>query len=181
MAGDLEPDPNYPELSFGVARFKNVDEVRIRGIEFKAHKRFANGFILHGGLAYTHGEDGDGNLIPTIAPFKALAGIGYDGGNWGADLTGIFVGKYRDDYADPNRVDTTFDAPSYAIANLNTWWEPAFFNGLRIQAGVKNLFDKTYYDALSLRNVDLTAAAAQPLEFYSSPGRAFILSATQKF
>lgn len=178
---DLMPDPNYPELPFGVSRYVNLDEVELSGIEVKAHKRFYNGFKLHGGLAYTYGKDGDGNLLPTVAPFKAIVGIGYDRETWGVDLTGIFVGKYRDDYADPTRVDTTFDAPSYAIANLSTWWEPTFVNGMRIQAGVKNLFDETYYDALALRNVNLSAASSQPLEFYSSPGRAFVLSVTQKF
>jgi len=178
---DLMPDPNYPELPFGVARYVNLADVEMSGVEAKAHKQFYNGLRLHGGLAYTYGKDGDGNLIPTVAPFKAIVGIGYERETWGVDLTGIFVGKYRDDYGDPTRVDSTFDAPSYAIANLSTWWEPTFVHGMRIQAGVKNLFDETYYDALALRNVNLTSSAAQPLEFYSSPGRAFVVSVTQKF
>lgn len=173
-------DPAYPTLGV-VSRFVNISEVQLTGVELRAHKRFANGFIVHGGLAYTYGEDGDGNYLPTVAPIKGLAGIGYEGDNWGIDLTGIFVGKYRDDFADPNRADTTFDAPGYAIANLSTWWEPTFVKGLRIQATVKNLFDETYYDALTLRSVNLSSTATQPLEFYSAPGRSFILSATHKF
>ena len=183
ILADADPtlDPNFPGLFTGVFRFRNIDEVEIRGIEAKAHKRFYNGFIVHGGLAYTYGKDGDGNLLPTIAPFKGIIGVGYDRETWGVDLTGIFVGKYRDDFGDPTRVDTTFDAPSYAIANLSAWWEPAAINGMRLQASVKNLFDETYYDALSVRSVNLSSSAAQPVEFYSSPGRSFILSLTQKF
>lgn len=181
VAGDLTPDPAYPTLPFGVARFYNIDEVQISGVELKAHKRFSNGIRLHGGLAYTYGEDGDGNLVPTIAPIKGLLGIGYDEENWGVNLTGIFVGKYRDDYADSSRADTTFDAPGFAIANLSAWWEPTFVSGLRIQGTIKNLFDETYYEALALRTVNLSASAAQPQEFYSAPGRTFILSATHRF
>lgn len=181
VAGDLAPDPNFPQLPFGVARFENIDEVEISGVELRAHKFFSNGIRLHGGLAYAYGEDGDGNLVPTIAPFKAIAGIGYVSDYWGVDFTGIFVGRYRDDFADPARVDTTFDAPSYAIANLSAWWEPSMIKGMRIQAGVKNLFDTTYYDALAVRNVNLSATSSQPEEFYSSYGRTYVMSLTQKF
>lgn len=177
----LVPDPAYPSLPFGIQKFINIDEVTIKGVELRAHKRFDNGIRIHGALVYAHGEDGDGNYLPTIAPIKGIVGIGYEGVNWGVDLTGIFVGKYRDDFADPTTVDTTFDAPGYAIANLSGWWEPTFIPGMRIQAIVKNLFDETYYDALALRLVNLSASAAQPLEFYSAPGRTFIISATHKF
>ena len=176
----LLPDPNYPSLPFGVSKFINIDEVQISGIELKAHRRFSNGIGLHGAFVYAHGEDGNGNHVPTIAPVKGIVGISYESVNWGVDLTGIFVGKYNDDFGD-NRTDTTFDAPGYAIANLSGWWEPSFMNGLRIQAAVKNLFDETYYDALAVRTVNLSAAAAQPVEFYSAPGRSFILSATHRF
>ena len=181
VAGDLTPDPNFPQLPFGVGRFENIDEVEISGVELRGHKHFDNGLRVHGALAYAYGEDGDGNLVATIAPFKAVAGIGYVSDYWGVDLTGIFVGRYRDDYADKTRVDNTFDAPSYAIANINAWWEPKMFEGMRLQAGVKNLFDTTYYDALAVRTVNMSAASSQPEEFYSSYGRTYIMSLTQKF
>lgn len=181
IAGDLAPDPDFPMLPFGVGRFKNLDEVTLSGVELRAHKLFDNGIRLHGGLAYTYGEDGDGNMVPTVAPFKGIAGIGYETESWGADLTGVFVGDYRDDFADPARVDTTFDAPGYAIANVSAWWEPEQVKGMRIQAGVKNLFDETYYDAMAVRNVNLSATSSQPQEFYSSAGRTFTFSLTQKF
>ncbi len=177
----LTPDPAFPTLPFGVSKFINLDEVEISGVELRMHQRLGNGIIVHGGLAYYYGEDGDGNRLPTIAPVKALFGVGYEGANWGVDLTGIFVGKYNDNFANPATPDTTFDAPGYIVANLTGWWEPAFIKGLRIQGTVKNLFDETYYDALALRTVNLSAAASQPLEFYSAPGRSFIISATHKF
>lgn len=172
VATGFEP---YPGLPVGLATFENIDEVTISGVELQVHKLFDNGIRLHGGLSYAHGEDGDGNMVPTVAPYKAIAGIGYERENWGADLTGIFVGSYRNDtLANP------IDADSYAIANLSTWWEPTAMKGMRIQAGVKNLFDETYYDAMAIRNINLTTSG-QPEEFYSAPGRTFTFSLTQKF
>ncbi|MFV0294491.1 MAG: TonB-dependent hemoglobin/transferrin/lactoferrin family receptor [Hyphomicrobiaceae bacterium] len=181
LQGDLQPDPGYPFLPFGVARYENVEDVKIGGVEVRGHKKFRNGIRLHGALAYTYGEDGEGNMLPTVAPIKGIVGIGYEAATWGVDLTGIFVGKYRDNFDDPTRVDSTFDAPSYAVANLAAWWEPAMFKGMRIQASVKNLFDETYYEALSVRTVNLSSSGSQPMEFYSAPGRNFLLSLTQKF
>ena len=75
--------------------------------ESKAHKLFDNGIRIHGALAYAYGLDVKKNTpLGTVAPFKAILGIGYEQEHWGADLTGIFVGDYR---GDGNRA--TFDAP----------------------------------------------------------------------
>ena len=180
-AGDLEPDPAYPSLAYGIGRFENIDKVTIYGVELRAHKVFDNGIRLHGGFSYAHGEDGEGNRLATVAPYKGILGVGYERENWGVDLTGIFVGKYNDDTADTTVADTTFDAPSYAVANVSAWWEPTAFKGMRIQAGIKNLFDETYYDALAVRSVNLASSSSQPMEFYSEPGRTFTISLTQKF
>lgn len=174
-ATDLAPDPRYPELPFGVGSYVNIDNVEISGVELKAHKRFDNGVNLHGGLAYTYGKNADtGEELDSIAPYKALAGIGYERENWGVDLTGIFVGSMQAD-------DVDFVAPSYATANLTAWWEPSQIKGMRLQAGVYNLTDETYYNALNVREIDLATPTYQPEEFYSEPGRTFKLSLTQKF
>lgn len=175
----LAPDPNYPGLAFGVQSFENISKVEISGIELKAHKVFENGISLSGGLSYVYGKDMDANtFLRSVAPFKGIAGIGYERETWGVNLTGIFVGKMRDDH-----VATTFDAPSYAIANLTGWWEPEFAKGMRIQAGVYNLTDETYYDALATRtlNPSTFGTTNQAKEFYSEPGRTFKLSLTQRF
>ena len=177
MASDLVPDPAYPALRVGVGKFENVDKVRISGVELKAHKLFDNGIRIHGALAYAYGLDVKKNTpLGTVAPFKAILGIGYEQEHWGADLTGIFVGDYR---GDGNRA--TFDAPGYGIANLTGWWEPEQTNGLRIQAGVYNIFDKTHFNALAVKDVNLASTSSQPRDFYSQPGRTFKISITQRF
>ena len=184
LPGDFVPSPGF---AVGISRYKNLPEAQIAGVEIKAHRRFASGFIIHGAFVYTNGTDQDGKLLPTIAPMKTVLGVGYEAKNWGIDLTSIFVGSYHDSYINPaNGRDDTFDAPSYKIANLTAWWEPSAMKGMRIQAGVRNLFDETYYDALSVRsivpnNTGSTVSQLQPIEYYSAPGRNFVISATQKF
>lgn len=177
-------DPAYPALFTGVGSFENLAKVHISGIEIKAHKRFDNGFSVHGGLAYAYGKDVEADeVLRTMSPFKAVAGIGYERENWGVDLTAIFAGKVREDGPQSDSRGgfyETFDAPGYGIANLTGWWEPEQVKGMRIQAGVYNLFDKTYYSAASTRDINENSPP-QPIPFYSEPGRSFKISLTQRF
>lgn len=173
----LTPDPNYPDLPFGIGKYINIDKVEISGVELSAHKLFDNGIRLHGGLTYAYGRNVvEDTALRSVAPLKAVAGIGYQRENWGVDLTGIFAARMKDD-GDP----ATFDAPGYSIANLTAWWEPEQVEGMRIQVGVYNIFDTTYYNALNVRDINLGASSSQPREFYSEPGRSFKVSLTQRF
>ena len=159
--------------------YRNRAHVEISGVEAKVRKEFANGFFAHGSLAYAYGKDTDNNeLIRTVAPFKSVLGVGYSAEVWGTELTGIFTSGMRDDHK-----ANTFDAPGYGIANLTAWWEPEQTKGLRIQAGVYNLFDRKYWNAVGVRDVNPTtvSSANQPVDFYSEAGRSFKVSLTQTF
>lgn len=172
--GPMRPDPVVPWLT--LFAFENLDNARISGLEFKAHKNFESGFKLHGGLAYGYGKDLNKNTrLRTVAPMKAVVGVGYERETWGVDVTGVFSAKMPDD-----QDKHTFDAPSYATANVGAWWEPASVKGLRIQAGINNLFDEKYFDALQWRRVDISADAPEA-DILSEPGRTFTLSATMRF
>lgn len=170
----------------------NRDKVTISGIEFKLRKDFDNGFFAHGSLAYASGKNEDTDkYLRTLAPLKSIIGVGYAQEQWGAEFTGIFSAGARD--TEPYSVVSSgrptfynlFDAPGYGIFNLSGWWEPEQAKGLRIQAGIYNLFDKTYFNAVSNRNVNTLPASIastnQPVDYYSEPGRTFKISLTQKF
>ena len=54
------------------------------------------------------------------------------------------------------------------------------------KGGIYNLFDKTYYNAVALKDLNNTTVpsnsnTAQPLDFYSEPGRVFKISLVQRF
>lgn len=162
-----------------VYTFRNLDNVMIAGIEASARKAFDNGFILHGTLAYSYGEDEDtGDYLRSVAPFKAILGFGYETETWGADLSTILQAEMRDDGD-----DTTFDAPGYGIANLTAWWEPEQVEGLRVQAGIYNIFDRKYWNPVGVRDVDPTSVSSsnQPVDYYSEAGRTFKVSITKTF
>lgn len=158
-------------------RYENVQKARISGIELSALKTFDNGFNIRGSIAYAYGKNEDTDKrLRSVAPFKAILGAGYSQETFGVDLsTTLSAAMPNDDVA------TTFDAPGYGIVDLTGWWTPEEFKGLRVQAGVYNIFDKKYFNALGLRDLNLGAASSQPRDFYSEPGRTFKISLTQRF
>jgi hemoglobin/transferrin/lactoferrin receptor protein len=157
--------------------WRNVANVDISGIEFNARKDLAYGYSIYGSLAYAYGKNIDTDeLIRSVAPVKAIAGIVYAAETWGAEFSGVFSAGVRDD----NDSDT-FDAPGYGVFNLTGWWEPEQFKGMRLQAGVYNIFDRTYWNGVAVREVDPSSTSYQPVDYYSEPGRTFKISLTQKF
>jgi hemoglobin/transferrin/lactoferrin receptor protein len=179
---DTQTQFGHPSFPAFVQTNINRDKVEISGIEMKAHKYFDNGFNLHGALAYAYGKDKTtGEFIRSVAPFKAVVGFGYQQENWGTDLSLVASAGMRDD-----GVANTFDAPGYGVTNLTGWWEPEQFAGLRIQAGVYNLFDKTYFNAVKVKDINPNAVpsdmnSVQTKDFYSEAGRTFKISLTQRF
>ncbi|CAN7410630.1 TonB-dependent hemoglobin/transferrin/lactoferrin family receptor [Neorhizobium sp. LjRoot104] len=174
--------------AFPTFSYRNISKVQISGVEIKARKDFANGFYVHGSLAYAYGEDKEtGEVLRSVAPLKSILGVGYEQETWGVDLTTILAAAaFKDGGQTPATGGApyqTFDAPGYGIVNLAGWWEPEQTKGLRIQAGIYNIFDKTYYNALTTRDVSTTSTSTsnQPPAFYSEPGRTFKLSLTQRF
>jgi hemoglobin/transferrin/lactoferrin receptor protein len=113
----------------------------------------------------------DGTFLQSVAPLKSVVGIDYDAGQWGASVDWIASAAGRGE-----STSTYFKTPGYGIVDLTAWYEPEQVKGLKINAGVYNVFDKTYYDYASVRNT-----VGQPQSYYSEPGRTFKISLTQKF
>ena len=164
-------DPTGTYL-LGITEYFNRSNVRIYGLEANAHKTFDNGIHISGAFAYANGQDMDtGEYIGSVAPAKGSLGIGYARETWGADMT--FIAAARDF----DKSGNAYRAPGYGIVDLTGWWEPKAVKGLRINAGVYDVFNQTYYDALNLQH----AASTQSREYYSEPGRTFKISLVQRF
>ncbi|WP_075289693.1 TonB-dependent hemoglobin/transferrin/lactoferrin family receptor [Pararhizobium arenae] len=159
-----------PGYMLGSYEFFNRANVRISGIEARGNKRFGNGFNLHGSIAYAYGTDLDTDeVLASVAPLKGIVGLGYDTESWGTDVSLVAAAGVRDE-------STAATKPAgYGIVNLTGWWEPEQLNGTRLQAGVYNIFDNTYFDALEVKDI------ANASELYSEAGRYFKVSLTQKF
>src|SRR5262249_9119309 len=135
-----------------------------------------------GSLAYASGKDTDTDEnLRSIAPFKAIVGGGYQRETWGTDLSLVTSAAMKGD-GNPS----TFDAAGYGIVNLTATGAPGQAKGLRIQGGIYNLFDKTYYNAVALKDFNASTVPGnsntnQPLEYYSEPGRTFKISLVKRF
>ncbi len=159
----------------GIATYQNISRAEIYGMELSGQKRFDNGFRVGAGLAVLGSKDLDNDtFIRSVAPMKATASFGYDTETWGVGVDVIGVAASKDD---DGKGGTYFRTQGYGLVDLTAWWEPEQVKGLRVNAGVYNLFDKTYYDYASVRG----NSAAQAREFYSEPGRTFKISLTQRF
>jgi hemoglobin/transferrin/lactoferrin receptor protein len=171
-AAPVQDPATYP---FGITQYLNRDRVRIYGVELSAHKSFASGFHVSGSLTYANGEDlATGLKLGSVAPLKGILGAGYATETWGADVAFIAA------KAVSSNSDATLKVPGYGIVDLTGWWKPEKVEGLTVRAGVYNLFDKEYYDAISVRDVTLSATSPG-MAYYSEPGRTFKVSLTQRF
>lgn len=166
----------YPQG--GITRAFNLDRARIYGVELSGHKRFDNGWGVRGALVYSNGEDLDsGDFLQSVAPLKAVVGVSYDAEDWGVGLDWIGVREARGETIIGATGSATYvKTPGHGVVDLTAWWEPEQAKGLKINAGIYNLFDKTYYDYATVRT-----GGSQPLESYSEPGRSFKISLTQRF
>ncbi|WP_018897322.1 TonB-dependent hemoglobin/transferrin/lactoferrin family receptor [Rhizobium sp. 2MFCol3.1] len=165
----------YPQG--GISTYNNVANAEIFGTEISVHKRFSNGFRALAGLAYAEGNNLDTKtFLQSVAPLKAVVSIGYDTETWGVGLDWTGVKHARGQTIGTATSTSYFSTPGYGIVDLTAWWEPEQIKGLKINAGIYNVFDKTYYDYASVRT-----GGSQPREYYSEPGRTFKISLTQRF
>lgn len=154
----------------GTYEYINRANVRISGVEIEGHKTFTNGINLHGSMFYARGTDLDTDvLLDTVPPLKAIVGIGYERETWGTDISMVAAAAVSD------KSNASTKPAGYGVVNLTGWWEPEQVKGLRVQAGVYNLFDKQYFDALEVKDV------ANANALYSEAGRYFKIAISQKF
>ncbi|KEC74078.1 UNVERIFIED_ORG: hemoglobin/transferrin/lactoferrin receptor protein [Rhizobium esperanzae] len=182
----IETVTSVDATGFTEFNYTNVAAATISGIEASAVKTFNNGVNLHASLAYAYGRNEETTQrLRSVAPFKAIIGGGWSNETFGFDLSStLSAGMLTDHLNTPitNTADTTFDAPGYTIVDLTGWWTPEQLPGLRVQAGVYNIFDQEYFNALAVRDVNLNSAtASQPRDWYSEPGRTLKVSLTKTF
>lgn len=164
------PGGEYP--IGGIVGYENRNRVQIFGAELRGHWNFAPQWRTWGSLAWSQGRDTDEDeYLNSIPPLRAIAGLGYEAANWGADVS-VTMAAAR------NKVgDGGFQAPGYGILDLTGWWEPEQLNGLRVQAGVFNVFDKKYWNAIDVPNNTSEATRDR----FTETGRSFRVSISHRF
>ncbi|NDW06499.1 TonB-dependent hemoglobin/transferrin/lactoferrin family receptor [Jiella pacifica] len=159
---------DYP---FGITRYYNRANVEIYGVEASA--RWQMDPLWHSALSVASyiGRDIDTDVhLNSIPAAKGILNLGYDNGIWGGDAY-LTLAAARNDVE--NDISKT---PGYALLDLTAWWKPTQIEGVKLQAGLYNVFDEKYYDAL-----DIPDSAIQAKEFYTEPGRSFRATLTYQF
>ena len=164
------PGGEYPVG--GVTGYANRAHVNIYGVELAGQWNITNEWRTWGSLAWTEGRDTDTDeYLNSVAPLRSIIGLGYAKENWGADVS-LTAAAARDKVNGGG-----FVAPSYAVVDTTFWWEPEQVEGLKLQAGVFNVFDEKYWDAVSVPD----GVSNAKRDYYSEAGRSFRLSVTKTF
>ena len=176
--------PGNAVYPYYVQSFENLESVRIYGIEAKASWKFATGWRTFGSLAWAVGENTHTHQsLNSVAPLTAIAGLAYSQQAWGIQAQ-VTAAAARTDVTYPEKSNSTrytdFKAPGYGVADLTAYWVPSGVDGLRLQAGIYNVFNQKYWNAL---NVPTAGSVAIPraIDFYTSPGRSVQISMTYQY
>ena len=172
---DLGLSPNI--FRYGVDKWQNRNKVCIYGAETTANWQFTSNWKIWSSAAWAVGKDTQSNqYLNSVAPLTAIIGLSYLHDNWGSDLsltTAIKRNKVEN--------DNDFKAPGYGVLDFTTYWEPHQVKGLRLQAGVFNLLDKKYWNALNVPDVRNAGTGIQTFDYYTEPGRSMRLAVTYQY
>ena len=181
MYGQMMQNGLYP---FGVFTHANLDRVRIYGLEASAYWNINNNWYTRGSVAWTVGKDrSTGDYLNSVAPLKAILSLGYQSQEWGAEAIWTMAAKrnkvkYPD--ASPAVAYPDFKAPGYGTLDLTAHWTPSAVKGLRIQAGLMNMFDKKYWNALNVPTAG-SSRISRDIDFYTEPGRHATISISYQY
>ncbi|MFT0531701.1 TonB-dependent hemoglobin/transferrin/lactoferrin family receptor [Castellaniella hirudinis] len=183
--GSTQWQPEWAtQYPYGVTSSENRAHVRIYGIELSGHWSMTPNWYTRGALVWSHGRDQDtGQYLNTVAPLKASVALGYRTAQWGVEgLLSAAAARKHVAYpeATPDAPYADFKAPGYGVLDMTGWWKPAAVRGLRVQAGVYNLFDRKYWNALDVPTQG-TAQLPRPVDYYTQPGRSVRVSLTYQY
>jgi iron complex outermembrane receptor protein len=141
--------------------YKNIDATIYGG---EASARFALPMNLYAsaGISYTRGKnDTEDTDLSEIPPLKGRLSLRYDNERYFGEIEGLFATVQ-------NEIDTALKeekTSGWAIANLKAGY---MYKGLKFFVGVRNIFDKEYYEHLSYQRDPFAAGIKIP-----EPGRTF--------
>lgn len=149
----------------------NVDEVTIKGAEFKGRlilPYLSDQLSLSVAAAYADGENQvSGTSLISVAPLNGVVGLDYEHttGRWGASL--MVRGAVRQD--DLDDTDGALLSPSgYVVYDTFGYWKPS--EDTRLRAGFYNVADRQYTAYLDVQGLP---ADASNIDRFQRPGRNF--------
>jgi len=157
-----------------VPTYRNVD-ARLYGGEVDLRYAVTDWLEARGQVAYTRGRNTDDSRnLPQIPPLSGRLGLAaqYAAFSGGVDL------RWADRATDLDTASglDTRETAGYGVVDLHAAWD--ITSNWRIQAGVENLFDKTYAEHV---NRVYTSAFGDPDARINEPGRTVWARVTARF
>jgi iron complex outermembrane receptor protein len=133
------PISRFDGAGNAVLQFTNLDRVELYGLEMDFRSKVHEHLTLRGQMSYVRGRDLEsGNPLYRIAPLSGMVGLDYERGNWGCVLESEWAAAQNRVSGFQNEPTT----PGFGVVHLRL--ARKFDFGLRLEAGVENLFDKAY-------------------------------------
>jgi hemoglobin/transferrin/lactoferrin receptor protein len=163
--------------------YRNLSTVHVWGVEFEGAYEISDTLLLTGSASWQKGrqraEPGDPETPHTLPPLMATLGLSWQvpNRNLTLDLVGTFAAAVKE-----TANATDFKPAGYGLIDGYAKWEVA--ENAVLSLGVKNVFDKRYFEA-SAASYSTTASAAvaaqNPIELQTGPSRTLTLSLDMKF
>ncbi len=162
--------------------YKNLSTVKIHGVEVEGHYDLSDNLRLNGSASWQRGTQvaspGAAKAPYTVAPLMGTLGVSWQVPDrpLTIDVVGTFASKVTRNTAG------NFNPPGYGVVDVYARWEVA--ENAVLNVGVKNLFDKRYFES-SASGYSATGTAATsvitPIELQTGAGRSFNVSLDLKF
>lgn len=163
--------------------YQNLSSVKIHGVEIEGYYDLSDTLRLNGSASYQRGSQiasaGAARTPYTVAPLMGTLGLSWQVPDrpLTLDVVGSFASKVTRSSSAGN-----FKPGGYGVVDVFARWDVA--ENAVLNVGVKNLFDKRYFEA-NAANYSATATAATsvitPLELQTGAGRSFSVSLDLKF
>ncbi len=158
-----------------IFQYVNAAKASIHGFEGRLDWRMEGGLSLKTGFAYTKGtttdRTGKKTGLESVAPLSVVAGVRYEPTQvWFVQSDVVYnAAKKKEDIATP----TNFVSPSFFVMDLSSGYR--FSKNAVLYAGIRNLFDRKYWNWTDIRGLSLVDSATNK-DAYTEPGRSFNVS-----
>lgn len=171
-------------------RYINYDEVTLYGAEASFRQWLNDDIEIWGNIAYTHGEDQNGDYLNSVSPLKGNVGVNYYAEIASKEVDFAMTMRFADKMDRTTDLDIfpmdpsfneVFNTAGYAVFDLSA--NLIINDSWTVRGGVYNLFDTEYieYSDVAGQSKYLMSNLGVTEETYSQPGRYFSIKLNYQF
>jgi hemoglobin/transferrin/lactoferrin receptor protein len=163
-------------------QYRNLNRVKVEGIEGRAEFRSSNGITANLAIAYAKGDQFDAanvkTPLQTIDPLKLVVGIGYraPSGKLGGQLSMTHAARKEESRVLGLCTPACFRPDAYTILDATAFVKLG--EVLTLRAGLFNLLDKKYIEYADVRGLANTSLIT---DAFTQPGRNFSVSLSARY